>query len=329
MTFPITRMRRMRSNPVLRSMVRETHLAPEHMIYPMFVRYGEGERRPISSMPGQFQLSIDELVKEARVAYDVGIRSLILFGIPNEKDEMGSEAYADDGIICRAIRALKEATPDLLVIADVCLCEYTSHGHCGVVHKAGEEFQVVNDLTLDLLAKTALASAKAGADVIAPSDMMDGRIGHIRIALDQDGYQDIPIFSYAAKFSSSYYGPFRDAAEGAPQFGDRSTYQMDICNGREAIREVALDIEEGADLVIVKPALPYLDIISQVRQNFPSIPIGAYNVSGEFAMIKAAAANGWLNEEKVVLETLKSIRRAGSDVILTYHAVDAARWLQG
>ena len=314
-------------------MVRENAVSTDDLILPLFVRPGEKLHLPISSMPGQAQLSIDELVKECEETYSLGIPAVILFGIPEEKDAVGSEAYDSEGIICRAVREVKKAVPDLLVITDVCLCEYTDHGHCGVLREAsrptGEPTLVVdNDATLALLARESLAHAEAGADLIAPSDMMDGRVGAIREALDKAGYTDIPIMAYSAKYASGFYGPFRDAAESPPQFGDRNAYQMDPANGDEAIREVRLDIEEGADIVMVKPALAYMDITWRVKQEF-GMPVATYNVSGEYAMIKAAAEKGWLDEKRVVMEMLQGFRRAGADLILTYWAKDLARWLAG
>jgi porphobilinogen synthase len=319
MLFPDYRPRRLRQNEAFRKMIRETLLSVNNLIYPMFVVSGKGVRRPISSMPGIFQLSIDQLVKEAQEVRALRIPAVILFGIPDKKDEKASGAYDPQGIIQRAMKALKEKVPDLIVIGDVCLCEYMSHGHCGLIQ--GQD--VDNDATLELLARTALAQAKAGADMIAPSDMMDGRVAEIRQALDENGFDQIPIMAYSAKYASAYYGPFREAAESAPQFGDRKTYQMDPANAREALREVTLDIEEGADIIMVKPALPYLDVICRVREEF-DLPVAAYNVSGEYAMIKAAAQLGWIDEDKVIMETLISIRRAGADLILTYFAKQAA-----
>jgi porphobilinogen synthase len=304
-------------------MIRETLLSVNNLIYPMFVVSGKGVRRSISSMPGIFQLSIDQLIKEAQEVRALRIPAVILFGIPDKKDEKASGAYDPQGIIQRAMKALKEKVPDLIVIGDVCLCEYMSHGHCGIIQ--GQD--VDNDATLELLARTALAQAKAGADMVAPSDMMDGRVAEIRQALDENGFDQIPIMAYSAKYASAYYGPFREAAESAPQFGDRKTYQMDPANAREALREVTLDVEEGADIIMVKPALPYLDVICRVREEF-DLPVAAYNVSGEYAMIKAAAQLGWLDEDKVIMETLTSIRRAGADLILTYFAKQAAGLLQ-
>jgi porphobilinogen synthase len=330
--FPAQRPRRLRSSENLRRMVREHSLSVNDLIYPLFVRPGEGERRPIASMPGQFQLSIDELVKEAEECVSLGVPAIILFGIPTDKDAVGSEAYDPNGIICEAVRAVKKAVPEMVVITDVCLCEYTDHGHCGVVHKkeehGREELVIDNDATLKLLVKESVAHAEAGADMIAPSDMMDGRIGAIRNGLDEAGFNDIPIMAYSAKYASAFYGPFRDAAESPPQFGDRSTYQMDPPNTDEAIREVELDIQEGADIVMTKPALAYMDITRRVKDTF-NVPIATYNVSGEYAMVKAAAANGWIDEKRIVLEMLTGFRRAGADLILTYWAKDVARWLGG
>jgi len=322
MYFPIYRPRRMRSNENIRRMVRETKLSPDDFIYPLFVTHGKGVKKEISSMPGNYQQSVDNLVKDCDEVKNLGIPAVILFGIPEHKDEAGSEAYSDDGIVQRAIHAIKNKTPELIVITDVCLCEYTSHGHCGVI-KGG---RIENDATLELLAREALSHARAGADMVAPSDMMDGRVGAIRKALDSGGFEDTPVMAYAAKYASSFYGPFREAAESTPQFGDRRSYQMDPPNSREALREVALDIEEGADIVMVKPALPYLDIIYQVKQQF-NLPVAAYNVSGEFSMIKAAAQLGWLDGERAMMESLTSIKRAGADLILTYFAKEAAKVL--
>jgi porphobilinogen synthase len=323
MLFPDYRPRRLRQKEAFRKMIRETLLSVNNLIYPMFVVSGKGVRRPISSMPGIFQLSIDQLIKEAQEVRALRIPAVILFGIPDKKDEKASGAYDPQGIIQRAMKALKEKVPDLIVIGDVCLCEYMSHGHCGLIQ--GQD--VDNDATLELLARTALAQAKAGADMVAPSDMMDGRVAEIRQALDENGFDQIPIMAYSAKYASAYYGPFREAAESAPQFGDRKTYQMDPANAREALREVTLDVEEGADIIMVKPALPYLDVICRVRAEF-DLPVAAYSVSGEYAMIKAAAQQGWLDENKVIMETLTSIRRAGADLILTYFAKQAASLLQ-
>jgi len=319
---PYYRPRRLRKTPAIRAMVRETHLTPSDFIAPLFVTEGKGVRNPISSMPGQFQLSIDELITEAKEIVALGIPAVILFGIPAIKDAVGSDAMSDEGIIARAVRALKEAVPDLLVITDVCFCEYTDHGHCGVLH--GHD--VDNDATLTNLQKQAVVHARAGADMVAPSGMMDGMVGAIREALDAEGFTDVSIMSYAVKYASGFYGPFREAAESAPQFGDRSTYQMDPPNSREAIREAQLDVEEGADILMVKPAMPYLDILYQVRQTF-GLPTAAYQVSGEYAMLHAAAQNGWLDLERVMMESLIAIKRAGADMILTYFAKDAARRL--
>ena len=315
-------MRRLRATEPLRTLVRETHLEPSQFIFPLFVCPGRGVRREIGSMPGNYQLSIEEAVREAAEAADLGVGGILLFGIPDHKDESASEAYAEDGIVQRALRAIKQAVPDLLAITDVCNCEYTSHGHCGKI----VDGQVDNDATLEWLAKAAVSHARAGADMVAPSDMMDGRVGAIRRALDSAGYPNTPILSYAAKFASVFYGPFREAAESAPQFGDRRGYQMDPANGREAMREIELDIEEGADMVMVKPAMPYLDLIWQARQRF-DVPIAAYQVSGEYAMIMAAARNGWLDRERAMMESLTSIARAGAGIILTYFAKPAAKLL--
>lgn len=325
--FPTHRPRRLRSHPQLRQMVRETVLTTSDLIYPLFAVPGEGIANEVRSMPGVFQLSIDKIVEEAKEVYDLGIPAIILFGIPADKDVDATGAWHDCGIVQKAATAVKQAVPDLIVIADTCLCEYTSHGHCGYLEVGDLSGRVLNDPTLDLLKKTAVSQAKAGADIIAPSGMMDGFVHAIREGLDAAGFQDTPILSYAAKYASSYYGPFRDAADSAPQFGDRRTYQMDPSNSREAIKEIELDIAEGADMLMVKPALAYMDIIWQVKQA-SNLPVAAYNVSGEYSMIKAAALNGWVDEEKIVLETLTSFKRAGADLILTYHAKDAARWLK-
>ena len=322
MAFPATRPRRLRRTAPLRDLVRETALSPRDFIYPLFVCPGRDRAQPVRSMPGVSQLSVDRAAQEAETVQRLGIPGVILFGIPEVKDPAGSEAYADHGVVQEAIRAIKDRVPDLLVVTDVCLCEYTDHGHCGVV----EDNDVDNDGTLELLAREALSHARAGADVVAPSDMMDGRVAAIRTALDRDGFPQVAILSYAAKYASGFYGPFREAAESTPQFGDRRSYQMDPGNGDEALREVETDIAEGADMVMVKPALPYLDVISRVKQRF-RFPTAAYNVSGEYAMIKAAARNGWLDESRVVPEVLLSIKRAGADVILTYFAKDMARLL--
>jgi porphobilinogen synthase len=322
MAFPIQRMRRTRASAQLRSLVRETRLSPEQFILPLFVCPGEGVRREIGSMPGNYQLSIDELVKECADARRLGIGGVILFGIPEVKDEMASGAHAESGIVQRAVAGIKEGVKDLLVITDVCNCEYTSHGHCGYVVNN----DVDNDTTLEWLAKTAVSHARAGADVIAPSDMMDGRVAAIRKALDENGFPSLPILAYAAKYASAFYGPFREAAESTPQFGDRRSYQMDPANAREAMREIELDIEEGADTIMVKPAMPYLDIVRMARDRFP-LPLGAYQVSGEFSMLIAAIRNGWLDRNRAILESLTSIRRAGADFILTYFAKQAAQLL--
>ena len=321
-TFPIYRPRRLRANENLRRLVRETALSVNDLIYPMFVVHGNDTATEISAMPGCYQYSVDRLVAAAKELATLGIPGTILFGIPASKDPLGTEAYAEDGIIQQAVRAIKDTVPDLLVITDVCLCEYTNHGHCGVI----EANEVQNDPTLELLVKESLSHARAGADVIAPSDMMDGRVGAIRDALDENGYENIPILAYAAKYASAFYGPFREAAESAPQFGDRRSYQMDPANAEEALREVALDIQEGADILMVKPALAYLDVIHRVKTEF-QVPVAAYNVSGEYAMIKAAAQNGWIDEERVALEALTSIKRAGADMILTYFAKSVVEWL--
>ncbi len=323
MSFPIHRPRRLRRNENLRRMTRETHLRVDNLIMPLFIVPGTRVENPIGTMPGIAQLSVDRAVEECKQIRDLGIPGVILFGIPDEKDAVGSDAYNENGIIQRALHALKEEVPGLTLITDVCLCEYTDHGHCGLI----EGNDVENDATLELLAKESLSHVRAGADMVAPSDMMDGRIGAIRQALDREGFPHIPIMAYAAKFASGFYGPFREAAESTPQFGDRRSYQMDPANGDEALREVALDIEEGADIVMVKPALPYLDIIRRVKERFSS-PLAAYNVSGEYAMLKAAALNGWLDEECILLEALTSIKRAGAGLILTYFAKDAARILE-
>ena len=317
------RMRRLRRTEGLRRMVRETRLSPSDFIYPVFVTTGSNVREPIPSMPGQSRLSIDQLTQQAGELRSLDIPAILLFGIPESKDAQGSGAWIPDGIIQQATRALKDAQPDLIVVTDVCLCEYTDHGHCGVLADDGS---VLNDASVELLAQTSLSQAQAGADIIAPSDMMDGRIGVIRQALDQGGFADRTLLAYSAKFASAFYGPFRDAADSAPRFGDRRAYQMDPPNGREAMRAIERDLAEGADMVMVKPALAYLDLVREARERF-DVPIAAYNVSGEYAMLKAAAANGWIDEERVVLETLTGIRRAGADMILTYHAKEAARWL--
>ncbi len=321
--YPATRLRRLRRTPVLRDLVRETHLGPEHLVLPLFVEAGLDGRKPIKAMPGVERLSIDALVEEAGAARAAGVPAVLLFGIPDAKDPEGTGAYDDEGIVQLAVRALKAAHPELLVITDVCLCEYTSHGHCGLLRADGS---VDNDSSLELLARTAVSQARAGADVVAPSDMMDGRVGAVRAALDDEGLIDTPILAYSAKFASAFYGPFREAADSTPAFGDRRGYQMDPANGDEALREALLDVEEGADMIMVKPALPYLDVIRRVKEA-TRVPLAAYNVSGEYAMVKAAAAAGLLDERAVVLESLTAIRRAGADIVITYHAKDAARWL--
>jgi porphobilinogen synthase len=353
MAFPITRMRRLRQSEAMRRLVRETHLTPESLIYPLFVNATEKSRKEVSSMPGVFNLSVEEAVKEAREAERLGLGGIILFGLPDKKDEQATGAWADDGIVQRATHAIKSAVSDLPVMADVCLCEYMSHGHCGVVRKYGgnadtkvvvtarenlsataakaaqaeaAKYQIDNDASLEILAKTSVSLARAGADVIAPSDMMDGRVAAIRAALDQAQFTNTPILSYAAKFASAFYGPFREAADSAPQFGDRRSYQMDGANLREAMREIELDLAEGADMIMVKPALPYLDVIAAARDRF-DVPIAAYQVSGEYAMIQAAAKNGWVDGERIMMESLTSIRRAGAGMILTYFAKDAAKLL--
>jgi porphobilinogen synthase len=364
MAFPITRLRRLRQNESLRLLVRETRLTPEAFVYPLFVCPGEGVRKPIGSMPGVFNLSVDEAVKESREAHALGVSAVILFGLPEKKDEVATGAWSDDGIVQQAARAIRREVADLVIMGDVCLCEYMSHGHCGIVSKTPTpkslgaaavqvasdaphhekmkaieaaaakvvraavqpSFEIMNDATLDLLAKTSVSLARAGVDIIAPSDMMDGRVGAIRKALDQAGLINTPILSYAAKFASGFYGPFREAADSAPQFGDRRSYQMDGANIREAMREIELDIEEGADMIMVKPALPYLDVIAAARERF-DVPLAAYQVSGEYAMIEAAARNGWIDRERIMMESLLSIRRAGAGMIVTYYAKEAAKLL--
>ena len=323
MLFPDYRPRRLRHSEALRRMIRETSLSVNDLILPLFAIGGKDTRNPISSMPGHFQLSVDNLLKTAKEAYDLGIPAIVLFGVPDRKDSLGTQAYAQDGIVQKATRAVKDKFPELVVITDVCLCQYTDHGHCGVV----EGDTIDNDASLDLIARTALSHAKAGADMVAPSDMMDGRVGEIREILDENNFSRIPIMSYAAKYCSAYYGPFRSAADSAPKFGDRRTYQMDPANALEAIREVTMDIEEGADIIMVKPALAYLDIICRIREEI-DLPVAAYNVSGEFSMIKAAEKMGWIDGSKVMMETLTAIKRAGADMILTYFAIEAARALQ-
>src|SRR5271165_4730631 len=328
MEYPITRLRRLRRTEAMRNLVRETHLEPGALIYPLFMCPGEGVRKEISSMPGVFNLSVDEAVKEAESAASLGIGGLLLFGLPETKDEQASGAWDENGIVQRGLRALKQssAAKKLLLIADVCLCEYTSHGHCGVIEKKEGAFEVDNDSSLNLLARTATSLARAGADIVAPSDMMDGRVAAIRDELDEVGYDQTPILSYASKFASAFYGPFREAADSAPQFGDRRSYQMDGANLREAMREIELDIDEGADMIMVKPAMPYLDVIAAARDRF-DLPLAAYQVSGEYAMIEAAARNGWIERDRVMMESLQSIRRAGASIILTYYAKEAARLL--
>jgi len=351
MAFPVTRLRRLRQSEQLRSLVRETRLTPESFVYPVFVCPGEGVRKEVRSMPGVFNLSVDEAVKEAQATHALGVPAIILFGLPEKKDEVATGAWSDDGIVQRATRALKREIPKLIIIGDVCLCEYMSHGHCGIVRKTGpqspgvasssladvgtgvspvqrtgDNHEIVNDATLELLAHTSVSLARAGVDIIAPSDMMDGRVAAIRKALDAADLINTPILSYAAKFASGFYGPFREAADSAPQFGDRRSYQMDGANLREAIREIELDIEEGADIIMVKPAMPYLDVIAAARQRF-DLPLAAYQVSGEYAMIEAAAHNNWIDRERVMMESLLSIRRAGASIILTYYAKEAAKLL--
>jgi porphobilinogen synthase len=323
MAFPATRMRRLRKTGVLRGMVRETELSPSHLVYPLFVGLGDA-RIPVESMPGVDRLSISQAVEEAGEAHELGIAAVLLFGLPAEKDPAGSGAYDDEGVVQLAVRAIREAHPELVVITDVCLCGYTSHGHCGVVLDDGT---IDNDATLELLARTAVSHAQAGADAVAPSDMMDGRVGALRSALDAEGWEDTPIVAYSAKFASAFYGPFREAADSAPAFGDRRSYQMDPANADEAVREALLDVQEGADMVMVKPALPYLDVIRRVKEA-TRVPVAAYNVSGEYSMLKAAAAAGYLDERASVLEALVAIRRAGADVVVSYHAKDVARWLR-
>ena len=324
MAFPATRMRRLRKTGLLRGMVRETELSAAHLVWPLFVQLGEDARTPVEAMPGVERLSISHAVEEAGQAHALGVPAVLLFGLPAEKDLQGSGAYDDEGVVQLAVRALKDAHPELVVMTDVCLCGYTSHGHCGVVADDGT---IENDVTLELLAKTAISHAAAGADAVAPSDMMDGRVGALRGQLDAEGHKDVPIVAYSAKFASAFYGPFREAADAAPAFGDRRSYQMDPANADEAVREALLDVEEGADVVMVKPALPYLDVIRRVKEA-TRVPVAAYNVSGEYSLIKAAAAAGYIDERATVLETLTGIRRAGADIVVTYHAKDVAEWLQ-
>ncbi|MFY9561532.1 MAG: porphobilinogen synthase [Terriglobales bacterium] len=339
MAYPVTRLRRLRRTEPLRSLIRETRLTPEALVYPMFICPGSGVRKPVRSMPGVSNLSVDEAVKEARQTYALGVPAIILFGLPEKKDEVATGAWADDGIVQRAARAIKSEIQDLVIMGDVCLCEYMSHGHCGIVKTGPQslgaaaaappstaEYEIVNDASLELLARTAVSLARAGVDIIAPSDMMDGRVGAIRQALDHAGYVNTPILSYAAKFASGFYGPFREAADSAPQFGDRRSYQMDPANLREAMREIELDIEEGADMIMVKPAMPYLDVIAAAHDRF-DLPLAAYQVSGEYAMIEAAARNQWIDRERVMMESLLCIRRAGASIILTYYAQEAAKLL--
>ena len=322
--FPVHRYRRLRKNEIIRKMVRETSISPDDFIYPLFATFGKGVKKEISSMPGCYQESVDELVKSAKEAYSLGIPSILLFGIPENKDELGTGAYDENGIVQNAIKAVKDAVPDLYVITDVCMCEYTSHGHCGFI----ENGDVNNDKTLALLSMEAVSHARAGADMVAPSDMMDGRVAVIRETLDKEGFNMVPIMSYAAKYASAFYGPFREAAESTPQFGDRRSYQMDPANRREAMKEVMIDVAEGADIVMVKPALSYLDIISDVKNSI-GVPVAAYNVSGEYSMVKAAGKMGWVDENRIMMEILLSIKRAGADLILTYHAKEAAKILNG
>ncbi len=340
MAFPVNRLRRLRRTETLRTLVRETRLTPESLVYPLFVCPGTGIRKEVRSMPGVFNLSVDEAVKEVRATRALGVLSVILFGLPEKKDEVATGAWAEDGIVQKAARAIKSEVRDVLVMGDVCLCEYMSHGHCGIVKAAGPqslgaaaaappltaEYEIVNDASLELLARTSVSLARSGVDIIAPSDMMDGRVGAIRVALDKAGFENTPILSYAAKFSSGFYGPFREAADSAPQFGDRRSYQMDPANVREAMREIELDIEEGADMIMVKPAMPYLDVIAAARDRF-DLPLAAYQVSGEYAMIEAAARNQWIDRERVMMESLICIRRAGASIILTYYAKEAAKLL--
>lgn len=326
MAFPIQRLRRLRRTPQLRRMVRQTALDTADLIWPMFVRPGKGIRKPISSMPGQSQVSVDVLLEQCQQAAELGIPAVLLFGIPEQKDAVGSSSWDDNGIVQQAVRAIKAKFPQLVVITDVCFCEYTDHGHCGVLKPCGDSFEVDNDATLVNLARQAVSHARAGADIVAPSDMMDGRVRAIRQALDASGLEQTPILSYAAKFASGFYGPFREAAESPPKFGDRKSYQMDAANADEALREVALDVEEGADMVMVKPAVPYLDILWRVKQQF-ALPTAAYHVSGEYSMIKAAAANGWLDEKTCAIETTLAIKRAGADLVLTYYAPQLAGWI--
>ncbi|CAM3737211.1 porphobilinogen synthase [Cohnella lubricantis] len=327
MAYPITRHRRLRRTSALRSMIRETRLHADDLIAPIYIIYGQNVKAEISTMPGVYQYSVDRLHEEVAELQEAGVNAVLLFGIPEHKDSVGTGAFIDDGIVQQATRRIKELAPNMLVVADTCLCEYTDHGHCGVVHRQGDEAIVDNDESLDLLVKTAVSQAKAGADIIAPSNMMDGFVAAIRQGLDEAGFEDIPIMSYSVKYASAYYGPFRVAAQSAPQFGDRKTYQMDPANGREALREAQTDVEEGADMLMVKPGLAYLDLVRQIRDRF-DLPVVVYNVSAEYAMVKAAAMQGWIDERAIVMETLIGMKRAGADVIITYHAKDAARWLK-
>lgn len=340
MAFPATRMRRLRRNEQVRSLVRETRLVPENFVYPMFVCPGKGVRKEVRSMPGVFNFSVDEAIKEARETYSLGVPAVILFGLPEKKDAVATGAWAENGVVQQATRAIKQEVPELLIIGDVCLCEYMSHGHCGVVESSPQSLgaavasppataadcEILNDATLELLTRASVSLVRAGVDIVAPSDMMDGRVAAIRHGLDEAGFSNTPILSYAAKFASGFYGPFREAADSAPQFGDRRSYQMDPANVREAMREIELDIEEGADMIMVKPAMPYLDVIAAARERF-DLPLAAYQVSGEYAMIEAAARNGWIDRERVMMESLLSIRRAGASIILTYYAKEAAKLL--
>jgi porphobilinogen synthase len=331
--YPYSRPRRLRLNPALRAMVRETHLSPQDFIYPLFVRHGKAIQDEISSMPGQYKWSVDQLPEQARLIANLGIPAVILFGIPDEKDPVGLENFSPNGIIQQAIQCIKDAVPELVVVTDVCLCEYTDHGHCGLLNTGLDanlhlpEGYVLNDPTLDVLGRVAVSHANAGADIVAPSGMIDGMVRSIRGALDESGFEHLPILSYAVKYASSFYGPFRDAAEGAPKFGDRKSHQMDPANVREALREAALDVAEGADMLMVKPAMPYLDVIRRVHEAFPELPMAAYQVSGEYAMLKAASLNGWVDERGTVLESLTAIKRAGAGMMITYYAKEAARWL--
>ena len=334
LTYPLARTRRLRLTPTLRRMLRETPLSTDDFICPVFIRHGKNVQQEIASMPGIYQRSADKAAKECQELFSLGIPAVLLFGIPKEKDPIGLENFSDDGVVQQAIRTIKDAVPDMVVVTDVCLCEYTDHGHCGILNRAEHNHPnlspdyVLNEPTLEIICKVALSHARAGADIVAPSGMIDGMVAAIRAALDAEQFEHTPILSYAVKYASSFYGPFREAAESPPSFGDRKSHQMDPANRREALREAAIDVAEGADILMVKPALPYLDVIHEVRQAFPELPLAAYNVSGEYAMLKAAAANGWLDEERVILETLTSIKRAGADLIISYHAKEAAQWLQ-